>query len=62
MAIVFDCPQHCGEELEAPESLIGESGPCPDCRKAITIPAVSKRKTEQPRTHVGVEGKRSDKY
>ncbi len=61
MAIVFDCP-HCGEELQAPESLIGESGPCPDCGKTFTVPTVSKPTAEQTRAHAGGEARGNGEY
>ena len=36
--ISFSCP-HCGQSLEAPEELAGESIECPSCDGAIAIAA-----------------------
>jgi len=35
--IEFSC-EHCGEDLEYPDSLGGSEDACPECQKAITIP------------------------
>ncbi len=34
----FDCPR-CGQSLEAPEDMLGETIDCPSCNQSITIPA-----------------------
>ena len=36
--INFDCP-HCGQNLDAPPDMAGESLECPACEEAITVPA-----------------------
>lgn len=37
--IRFAC-QHCGQSLEAPPDMAGESIDCPTCQKSITVPIV----------------------
>ena len=37
MPIVFTCP-HCGLQTNVPEEYAGQSGPCAECGRQITIP------------------------
>lgn len=36
--IAFDCPA-CGQSLEAPEELAGQTIDCPACGQPLTVPA-----------------------
>jgi prepilin-type processing-associated H-X9-DG protein len=38
MSIRFSCP-HCGLQTEVAEQYVGQSGPCRQCGKTITVPA-----------------------
>jgi DNA-directed RNA polymerase subunit RPC12/RpoP len=33
----FNCP-HCGQSLEAPEDMLGETITCPACTGSIVLP------------------------
>src|SRR5947209_1257075 len=40
MAIKFNCP-HCGKALNVKDNLAGKKGPCPACKKVLTVPAAT---------------------
>ena len=37
MPILFTCP-HCGLQTDVPEQYAGQSGPCAECGRQITVP------------------------
>lgn len=54
MPIPFTCP-HCHKRVKAPDQLAGQSGLCPGCKKAITIPKPSAALFDKPPAHEDVE-------
>jgi hypothetical protein len=40
MPIKFDCP-HCHKKLSVKDHLAGKKGPCPACKKVVTIPGTA---------------------
>lgn len=45
MTIEFECP-HCKTTLKAPDGLAGKTGPCPSCKKEVTVPEKKGKKEE----------------
>lgn len=56
MAIVFNCP-HCQFAYNLPDKLAGKQAKCknPDCRKVITVPALTTDDTRRPPSTAAVE-------
>jgi hypothetical protein len=41
MPIAFTCP-HCGRQTNVPEEYAGQSGPCAECGREITVPPLAR--------------------
>src|SRR5438105_4269071 len=52
MAIKFACP-HCGRPLSVKDELAGKKGPCPACKKIVTIPSSTSTAIQAPGGVVG---------
>ena len=49
--LTFNCP-HCGQELEAPEDLLGQSIECPSCNGSIQLPEPEPKPTPKKKVVV----------
>ena len=47
MPIKFECP-HCHEALRVKDEFAGKRGPCPKCKKPVTVPAAAPEPAPPP--------------